>query len=231
MNGGIETFDFDGFHFFMLDTRTERSHRSVGSGLANATLFNSDPRDATNTMSRLKKWLLDRPAPKFVVSPAMLLPRHRRAVQRDSHLDPSNVSALHSDGWDGYPKTLHEVLAYIAKEKIEGVVFLSGDEHRGSVATADLCDAAGTLITRVHSVHTAAAYAPYPFANGVSEDIVKNETIDLVDSGGTYHYRCVVKARRRPAGDGMTFLSVHHDGAGWKLDCEFANKRMVKLTL
>ena len=57
-------------------------------------------------MGRLQKWLLEKPAPKFVVSPAMLLPRHRRAVQRDARLDPSNLSALHSDGWDGYPNTL-----------------------------------------------------------------------------------------------------------------------------
>ena len=36
-NGGLETFDFDGFHFFMLDTRTERMHRKVDGSLANAT--------------------------------------------------------------------------------------------------------------------------------------------------------------------------------------------------
>ena len=37
IHGGLETFDFDGFHFFMLDTRTERTHRKVDGSLANAT--------------------------------------------------------------------------------------------------------------------------------------------------------------------------------------------------
>jgi len=225
ISGGLETFDFDGFYFFMLDTRSEREHRKVDGSLANAKLFNS------TTMGKLKQWLLDSPAPKFVVSPAMLLPRHRRSVQRDSRLDPSNLSALHSDSWDGYPNTLREVLAHIAKEKIEGVVFLSGDEHRACVTTAELRDTSGVLITRVHSIHTAAVHAPYPFANGLDEDIVANETIDIEDSGGTYYYRCVVKAERPPAGDGMTFLSVHHDGTAWQLDCEFANGPIPTITL
>jgi cholesterol oxidase len=101
----------DGFHFFMLDRRSERKHLRADGSLASADLFDS------MTMGRLKQWLLDSPAPKFVVSPAMLLPRHRRAVQRDSSLDPSNLSALHSDGWDGYPDTLREVLAHIAEKR------------------------------------------------------------------------------------------------------------------
>lgn len=226
MNGGLETFDFDGFHFFLLDTRSKRKHRKADGSLANAELFDS------KTMGRLKQWLEDSPVPKFVVSPAMLLPRHRRAVQRDSSLDPSNRSALHSDSWDGYPDTLREVLAHIAEKKIEGVVFLSGDEHRGYVATAELRETSGALITRVHSIHTAAVYAPYPFANSLDEDIVPSETIHIVGSGagGSYRYDCVVSVTLPPAGDGVTFLSVHHDGTAWQLDSEFANG-VIALTL
>jgi cholesterol oxidase len=229
-NGGLETFDFDGFHFFMLDTRTERMHRKVDGSLASANLFNSDMSDPSKTMGRLKKWLLEKPAPKFVVSPAMLLPRHRRAVQCDSNLDPSNLSALHSDGWDGYPNTLREVLAYIAKEGIKGVVFLSGDEHRGCVATVDLCDADGNPITRVHSLHTAAVYAPYPFANSLDEDVVASETIVIADPNYG-NYQCVVNTTRPPAGDGVTFLRVRQVGTAWKLDYEFADGMVQTLTL
>lgn len=220
------TFDFDGFDFFMLDTRTERSHRRVGS-LASAELFTSA------TMGKLKRWLLKKSGqdfvPKFVVSPLMLLPRHRRAVQLDGRLDPSNLSAIHSDGWDGYPNTLREVLAHIAANKIDHVVFLSGDEHRGCVATIDLCDAFGSLITRVHSIHTAAMYAPFPFANSIDEDIVASETINIVD--GAANYKCVVNATRPPAGDGVTFLRVRQNAGIWKLDCEFAHGTLPPLTL
>jgi cholesterol oxidase len=231
-NGGLETFDFDGFHFFMLDTRSERKHRKVDSSLANATLFDTDPAspaDPSKTLGRLQKWLLEKPKPKFVVSSAMLLPRHRRAIQRDARLDPSNLSALHSDGWDGYPNTLREVLAYIAHKKIEGVVFLSGDEHRGCVATVELLDTTNTVITRIHSLHTAAAYSPFPFANSLDEDIVENETIDIVSSYG--NYQCKVSATRPPPGDGATFLTVRKDGAVWKLDHEFANGMVQTLVL
>jgi len=228
MKPNLETFDFDGFHFFMLDTRTERTHRKVDN-LANAHLFASDPAQPNNTMSRLKNWLSAAPGPKFVVSPVMLLPRHRRAVQRDRHLDASNLSSLHSDGWDGYPNSLREVLAHIAMNKIQNVVFLSGDEHRGCIATVDLLDAADTPITRVHSIHTAAMYAPYPFANSIDDEIVDNETIDIPAAAGTF--KCVVNATRPAPGDGATFFFIRKVGVAWKLDCEFANGWTRTLTL
>jgi len=220
---GLETFDFDGFHFFMLNTRTERMHRKVDGNLVHANLF------ASTTMDRLKNWLSTNDGPKFVMSPSMLLPRHRRAVQRDSRLDASNLSALHSDSWDGYPNTLREVLAYIATKRIHHVVFLSGDEHRGCVATAKIYDQHRNPITRVHSIHAAAMYAPYPFANAIKEDFVAHETITIADRAE--NYLCDVNATWPPAGNGVTFLSVYIDGAAWKLDYKFlgGEKQTLKL--
>ncbi|WP_461479484.1 alkaline phosphatase D family protein [Mesorhizobium jarvisii] len=136
---------------------------------------------------------------------------------------------MHSDGWDGYPNTLREVLAHIAVNKIDHVVFLSGDEHRGYVATVDLLDASGNSITRVHSVHTAALYAPFPFANSIDADIVMSETFDIVDGASTY--KCVVNAIPPPAGDGATFLRVRQNAGIWNLDCEFAHGALPPLTL
>ncbi|RJG40567.1 hypothetical protein D3Y55_25140 [Mesorhizobium sp. DCY119] len=225
---GVETFVFDGFHFFMLDTRTKRKHRKVGN-LAAARLFDSNPRDPNSTMNRLKHWLSTAPAPKFVVTPAMLLPRHRRAVQRDARLHPANLSALHSDGWDGYPATLREVLGHIAENRIGGVVFLSGDEHRACIAAVDLLDAAGNPVVRLHSIHTAALFAPYPFANSAEEDILASETIIFTHKARTY--RCVVNATRPAPGDGATFFSVRKAGPHWRLDCEFADGTVHPLTL
>lgn len=222
MHAKLEMFDFDGFHFFMLDTRTQRTHRKVGDGLKSAAMI------APATMESLKQWLLLAPAPKFVVSPVMLLPRHRRAIQRDSSLSWTNLSALHSDGWDGYPNTLREVLAYIAENRIEHVVFLSGDEHRACVATVDLCDEDGS-VTRLHSIHTAAMFAPYPFANGIDEEIVDSETIEI--RHGARKYRCVVNAARPAPGDGATFFHVRPAGTGWELDCEFGDGAVQTLTI
>ncbi len=81
----------------------------------------------------------------------------------------------------------------------------------------------------MHSVHTAAMYAPFPFANSLDEDIVTSETIDIVD--GAVTYKCVVNATRPPAGYGVTFLRVRQDAGVWKLDCEFAHGTLPPLTL
>ena len=109
-------------------------------------------------------------------------------------------------------------------------MFLSGDEHRGCVATVDLCDAAGNPITRVHSLHTAAVYSPYPFANSLDEDFVASETIVIADPNYG-NYQCVVNTTRPPAGDGVTFLRVRQVGTAWKLDYEFADGTVQTLTL
>ncbi|MCO5063899.1 MAG: alkaline phosphatase D family protein [Rhizobiaceae bacterium] len=210
----LETFEFDGFHFFLMDTRSERFHRKVGN-LHEARLV------AGPTMARLKKFLREKPGPKFVVTPLMLLPRHRRAVQWDRRLDSSNLSALHSDGWDGYPDTLRELLGYIAINHIEQVVFLSGDEHRGCIATGELRDGRGKKIVEIHSIHTSALYAPFPFANGVDQEIVDEEEIEF--GYGGRRFKCAVKALRPTPGDGATFLKVRKQGRGWRLDCEFSD--------
>ncbi|NUS71127.1 MAG: alpha/beta fold hydrolase, partial [Ensifer adhaerens] len=212
----LKTFDYEGFHFFLLDTRSERMHRKIGAGLANATLFKTG---VGETMSDLETWL-GKNGPKFIASPSMFLPRHRRAIQRDASLSPDNLSALRSDGWDGYPNSLRDVLGVIAAGKIKHVVLLSGDEHRGCIATALLTEMDGTPITTVHSIHTAAMYAPYPFANGIDEDIVEQETFEF--DYKAKRYRCIVDATRPAPGDGATFLHVRQDGADWKLDCEYA---------
>ncbi|MBY3139022.1 alkaline phosphatase D family protein [Rhizobium laguerreae] len=219
MNADLQSFEFDGYPFFMLDTRTERSHRRADASLERAYLF--QPGD-DETMGKLKCWLKDSsPGPKFIVTPAMFLPRHRRAIQRDASLTPSNLSALQSDGWDGYPGSMAEVLGFIASQRIQHVVFLSGDEHRGCIASAQLISKDdGNLITTVHSIHTAAMYAPYPFANSIDEDIMERECFGFEYSA--VDYECNVTATRPPPGDGATFIFVRQDKGLWKLDCEFA---------
>jgi hypothetical protein len=46
-------------------------------------------------------------------------------------------------------------------------------------------DAASAPITQAHPLHTGAAYAPYPFANSLDEDIVLNEMIEISSSYGS----------------------------------------------
>jgi len=224
LHPALDQFKFDGFGFFLLNTRTDRSARKVGG--TPGALFQ------TGQMNALKTFLQSGPSgPKFVVSSSMLLPRHRRAIQNDARLDPANVSALTSDGWDGYPATLREVLGFIAANGISQVVFLSGDEHRGCIASIELRDSGGTtVLARVHSIHTAAMYAPFPFANSLDEDVVApTETFDVVFGGSTY--KCVVNVRRPNPGDGPTFLRVRNAAGSWWLDYEYPDGAVQMLAL
>jgi cholesterol oxidase len=217
----LEDFTFDGYPFFMLDTRSSRTHRKLGD-LANAALFDKD------RMGRLKAFLTATSGPKFVISPVMILPRHARAVQRDTSLDSGNLGALHSDGWDGYPKTMREVLGFIAANAIPNVVFLSGDEHRACVASAQLTDDAGN-VTRFHSVHTSAMYSPFPFANSLDEQFIDSETIAFEHENKNYH--CIVNVSRPARRDGATFFFVRESASEWLLDCEFADGSKQTLVL
>ncbi|RPI63376.1 MAG: hypothetical protein EHM50_02415 [Lysobacterales bacterium] len=210
-------FRYDGFPFYLLDTRTTRTHRTVATMSTAALIDDSLP---SKPFTAFTNWLQSAGAgPKFVVSPAQLLPRHRRTAQHGGGLDAKILGALHSDGWDGYPRTFAAVLGLIAEKGIQHVVFLSGDEHRGCVTVIELRDKTNNLLARVHSIHTTAAYAPFPFANSLADDFMKQETISFTHNGTSY--TCVVDATLPPARDGATLLRPWRDGSAWKLDYEF----------
>jgi hypothetical protein len=229
------TFKFDGFSFFMLDTRSDRPPRTADQ------LTGLDPFVQVK-LTALEAWLTN-PAndgPKFIVTPAMLLPRHRRTVQHApmaGGLDAQNLSSIHSDGWDGYPDALRAVLGILAKNAVKNVVFLSGDEHRGCVANIELRDASGgTLLTRVHSIHTTAAYAPFPFANSGIADFVESEVIDF--KFATVGYKCVVSATLPTSRDGATSIRPYWRTINtsppvgeWRLDYEYTDGGVQTLTL
>ena len=198
----------DGLHFFIADTRTERSVREAGQ-LDQARIMCADQ----------FKSLLDWLAPKddergrvyrrIVVSPSMLLPR-RLSTQEDAH------AALRSDAWDGYPASLHAMLAAVSRYPDLRCVFLSGDEHLPCVLSASVQPADGKApASRLLSVHAGALYAPWPFANSRPEDFA-DETGFEFDSGldgPLRRYRCTINDCRFPGhpGDGFVTLSYPAD--------------------
>jgi hypothetical protein len=226
-------FRFDGFPFFMLDTRSDRRMRSANQPPAIAAF---DPA----MLPTLENWLTTNAGPKFIVTPAMFLPRHRRTLQHPlpgGGLAATRLSALHSDGWDGYPEALAAVLGLLAKHSVPHVVFLSGDEHRGCVASIELRDAAGAnVLTRAHSIHTTAAYAPFPFANSLPEDFVTHDAFEFEHQN--VKYQCAVNATLPTTRDGATLLhpywqtinTTYATGA-WRLDYEYADGGVHTLTL
>ena len=206
-------FEVGRFRLFMTDTRTERTSRTART-IASARIMSKDQ------MSSLLKWLSEpgpdgRDAPKVIASPSILLPRHSRAVQRGLP-----VSALRSDGWDGYPGSLHQVLAHIAREKIRNVVFVSGDEHL-SHCPDRACEAQNEPVV-VHCSLFSPLFAPFPFANSEEADLVADESFALHGKTGKgARYRCRVRTQFGPAGDGFAVIRIYRDGGGWTMECDF----------
>lgn len=190
-----------GIHCFVMDTRTDREARTAESA-ETARMFST-------TQSRaLHDWLLARqaddhasgagPSPKFVLSGSMLLPR-RLEVARSC----SAAAAIRSDAWDGYPATLAEVLGAIARDCIDGVVFVSGDEHLACTAEIELRRPDGTVVT-VHSIHCPPLHAPFPFANAAPWHFAEDDRIELSGTDVTAR----VFATFAPVGDGFTLIEV-----------------------
>ena len=227
------SFVHRGLPFFMLNSRSKRSHRNNGSA-------SSAPLIDALQMQRLKNWLIyedqqatkKRPTytPKIIASPSILLPRHRRSVQNTN-------SQIHSDSWDGFPATLNELLRFIAENELQNVVFLSGDLHLGvsceavltaTTAGSETSAERGDKQTRILSLHTTGLYAPYPFANALPEELLGEETFTLPTEGTEVDYEvsCKVQNTHFQRGEGFTQLNCEKTtDNNWQIDWVFdANK-------
>jgi cholesterol oxidase len=204
----------DGLHFFFCDTRSERDARNAGN-LAESRIMCEEQEDA------LESWLEDtaEQAPRFVVSGSLLLPRRKLSLH-------GGAGALHSDTWDGYPNSLHRLLALIARTNARNLVFLSGDEHHSCIARIEVAPCDGSAdATVLHSVHSSALNAPFPFANGEVADLQGEDDFDFQDprSLGSW-FKCNVSTHFvQKAGDGFAVLDCHRGAAeaGWRLECGF----------
>lgn len=200
-----------GFDFFLADTRTERVARSASIDPFAPRIMSTAQTDA------LTQWLrADRSRPRFVVSSSMLLPRRRTSLL-------GAPAAIRSDAWDGYPGSLHALLAMLCREQISNVVFLSGDEHLSCVARIDVSDLADSKSVRLHSIHSSALYAPFPFANTIEEELAGEEAWCFSDPAHPdRRYRCEVKVVQWAPGDGFACLTVNKSDSGaWTLAVEF----------
>jgi len=167
---------------FIVDTRTERWARdpiTIG-----CSRIMSDAQFAA-----LVGWFDDtehQTSHRIIVSPSILLPR-RLATS------VAPAAALRSDAWDGYPRSMQDMLAAVAERPELRCIFLSGDEHlpcvvRATVRRADEKKPAAELL----SVHTGAMYSPYPFANSKPEDFSDEPSFEFsaLHDGIESHYVC-----------------------------------------
>ena len=200
------SFDHGIASFYMLDTRSQRKYRRPGDA-DSTSMFSKEE------MDNIERWLLGNTnRVKFIVSPSMILPRRRGALNlRADH-------AARSDSWEGYPGNLAQLLHFIAAKELRNVVFLSGDEHLGCVAIADLsvviCKQ--TKNARIVSIHASGLYAPFPFANAKPEDFV--EGCDDFSLGGL---TCSVKTCFTPAGSTFASIGVTSSSGAPKVEVDF----------
>ncbi len=227
----FRALDYLPFPIFLCDTRTEREHRSTGNFL-DAKMFSEQQ------MQALKEWLITHRQDelKIITSPAALLPRSAAANRpqpsddQQVHGLPFTSSVLRSDAWDGYPATFSELLTFIAKESLTGIVFVSGDFHFSSVSSLNMMH--GGNQTTVHLIHCSGLYSPFPFANATPPDLLLNDEFWLPASmqGSLLDVcqhstqisdciHCQVATEVVEAGDGFCFIKVSADGF---LEIEFS---------
>ncbi len=220
--------NLSGLPVFVTNTRSDRQWRTATSE-NKARIMGAGQTDA------LKHWLLtqDESLPKIVVSPSIFLPRHTRILQSNKNSNSEhNDYPLLSDSWDGYPASLYDLLAFISDNSILNVIFVSGDEHLGcaSKAVIDQTGSAsvGLKPVSIHSIHTSALYAPYPFANACKEDLIKRETFSFKNIGmenSENPYRCTYSTEFY-SGFGFTVIKLTKNSRGeWEINCEFDREK------
>ena len=201
-----------GHDFFFGETRLGRSRRSAD------TLFDADTQIIDQAQwTALEHWLRETKAsaekgrPRFIATPAIVLPRPKRVAR-----DPG--AALEVDSWAGYPASLHRLLHLLWRERHAGVVFLSGDEHLAALATITLDDGQpGSRPLRCASIHSPPLYAPYPFANGRAHEFASQECFAVPHAACTAPggppfvagtLRCKVHTWFPRIGDGFAVVDV-----------------------
>jgi cholesterol oxidase len=215
----------DGFDFFLCDTRTERERRSAAN-LRKKRIMGKAQAVA------LARWLGATAGnrPRFVASASMLLPRRKLTKY-------GGVGGLNSDAWDGYPASMERLLAYIANRQMSNLVFLSGDEHHSCIATVRLyalgeSGDANNPRSVIHSIHSSALHAPFPFANGEPADLAGEEEFSFPNPEQSAKYPwakigvSVTTHFVKNCGDGFAMLECARAGAkgGWRIQCVFSRQ-------
>jgi phosphodiesterase/alkaline phosphatase D-like protein len=191
-----------------MDTRTER-RRGRGTGSLDAAIVSREQ------MDDLKRWLggfRETPdQPKFIVSPSVVAPWLRETRG-------SLAYSLRSDAWDGFPRSLQELLGFIARERIRNVVFLSGDFHCSLFCKMQLQHGSQEAVP-AYSVVSSGLYSPYPFANTPMAHLEREFQGALGDRVGADDMRELrVRYRAHDAGTADSFAIVEVDRAAMKVE-------------
>jgi hypothetical protein len=211
-------FYHKGFPFFIGDTRTERRGRNALNWRCAEIMSPEQFSELCDWLAACKHTLL----PKFVLTSSALLPR--RVMVKEYA-----ASALYSEGWEGYPFSLYSLLKFACDNEIKGLIFMSGDDHLSNVVTAKITCCDDNRQCTLHSIHSSALYAPYPFANETPDNFLAHETFRFCDpKNAESKYTCEVAARFFP-GDGFAVVSASNS-EHWDASVRFFDSRGAQKT-
>ncbi len=210
-------FEKNGFAFFMMDTRTERSGRAlVENSMINTKFYKDAHIISESQWLALERWLSkqDKLKPKFIASPSMLVPRR---------LESEGASVIRSDAWDGYPESQQRLFKLLVKLEQKNVIFLSGDEHLSNFTQFSLSSPEIETHSNeesqkytYYSIHSSAFYAPFPFANSSEELFMHHSSQNFDDM------TMDVEKIQFCQGDGFATLELKQRSNGrWLMSCSF----------
>lgn len=202
-------FDCAGYPFFVLDTRTQR-YKDATDDLSDNHLLGRpqiDPRHQGQLQVFLD-WLSEQQntrgnVPKFVGTSSVFAPNAMderitdpRATEADlfrNNLEKRNES----DSWPAFPSTRRAIVEHIVRNRIQNVIFLSGDIHCSNIAEIEF--ETGTPRSksdlRAYDITSSAFYWPFPFADGDPNNYVHDsrhaasgQTDPFPFADGVMHY-------------------------------------------
>lgn len=178
-------FDYGDYPFFVLDTRTQRYMDDIPGSLDDNHMLGRpslDPAVYPSQLEILLQWLetcqkTRGNIPKFIVSSSVFVPNPMSAREgRDGEAGQKIRWKQESDSWPGFPATRKKILSCIVNNRVQNVIFLSGDIHCSNVAEMKFSGKAGTEKIKAFSVTSSAFYWPFPFADGEPSSYVHDSS-------------------------------------------------------
>lgn len=199
-------FECGGYPFFALDTRTQRFKDN--EGLADNHMLGRPAIDPAHPgqLRAFLDWLGQQQrdggnVPKFVISSSVFAPNPMGeridadgTAGLDALMEVNKDRRGDSDSWPCYPNTRRAIIEHIVTNKIQNVVFLTGDIHCSNLARLFFSVGGKDAGITAYDVTSSAFYWPFPFADGDPNDFVHDSTKpDQRDpfpfTGGVMNYR------------------------------------------
>ena len=176
------SFECGGYSFFVMDSRTERIRDDDDFVLEDNHLLGYPAKPTApgykGQIDILCEWLIaqqeaqgDRP--KFIVSPSVFVPN---GIETAGNTEKARRKKCEDDAWAAFPVTRARLLKTIVDNKVQNVVFLSGDVHCSNIAEITFADSNTNkpLPIRAFAITSSAFYWPWPFADGSPLTFVHN---------------------------------------------------------